>query len=110
MVEAVSNSVINNYVLLAESYFDRRIQPLLNWFAFFLAYPALTVLGNSVTFYIFLIIVYRQGFFWRKPSKGVRLLYTFFFIVIASALFAPYSEMPRHPGITSTLQILVQYA
>lgn len=110
MIEAVSNSITNNYVPVAESYFGRRIQPLLNWFAFFLAYPALTVLGNSVTFYIFLIIVYRLGFFWRKPSKGVRLLFTFFFIIIASALFAPYSDMPRHPGITNTVQILVQYS
>lgn len=105
----MSNFVTNNYVSVAEIYFIRRIQPLLNWFVFFLAFPALTVIGNSVTFYIFLIIVHRLGFFWRKPSKGVWLLYTFLFIVIASALLAPYSEMPRHPGITSTLQILAQY-
>ena len=86
-----------------------QVQKLLNWFVFFLAMPGLYILGNSVTFYIFLFIILKMGFFWRKKSKGVGYFFAFLFLIFLSVIAAPYSSMPRHPGIMSTVQIFIQY-
>lgn len=85
------------------------VQKLLNWFVFFLAVPGLYILGNSVTFYIFLLIIFRIGFFWRNKSRGVSYFFAFLLLVFVSVISAPYSRMPRHPGFTSSILICIQY-
>jgi O-antigen ligase len=82
---------------------------LINWFVFFLAFPSVTVAGSSITFYIFIAMVYKVGGFWMKPFKGKFLFNAFLFICILATLLAPYSEMPRHPGFMSTLKMTVQF-
>ena len=85
------------------------VQNLINWFVFFLAFPALSILGNSITFYIFIAIVIKVGSFWKKKFKGKALFLSFVSVIIVSTILAPYSKMDRHPGIFSSLLILIQY-
>lgn len=85
------------------------IQKLLNWFVFFLAFPALNVLGNSVTFYIFIGILFKVGNFWSGKFRGKILFFSFLSIVFLSAILAPYSKLERYPGVDSTALILIQY-
>lgn len=109
MAEAGIISKTTNYSPVVETFSDRRINPLLTLFAFFLAFPAITILGNSITFYIFLFITLRMGSFWRKKSKGIGYFFVFLFWLLLSVIAAPYSTMPRHPGILSTVLIVIQY-
>lgn len=85
------------------------VQSLLNWFVFFLAFPAINILGNSITFYLFILLVlkYKNFFTGKYPGK---LAYGLFFVtVITATLAAPYAEMPRHPGFMHAFQFVVQY-
>lgn len=85
-------------------------QKLVNWFVFFLAFPAINILGNSITFYILLALLFKVGFFWRRNFYGKYLLFSFLFLVILSSFSAPYNMMPRHPGISHTFKMVIQYA
>jgi len=96
---AVSNS---------PTYFPLSIQKNLNWFAFFLAFPVLDVLGSSITFYLFLLILIKTGTSIGRLLVSNYLLFLFFLIIILSTIFAPYSSMPRHPGLISAVKITLQ--
>ncbi|MES2651674.1 MAG: O-antigen ligase family protein [Bacteroidota bacterium] len=87
----------------------RGVQKLLNWFLFFLAFPSLIVVDNSVTFYIFIVIVYKVGIYWVRPFKGKILFFSFLFVVVASTFLGLFHDMERHPGFFYTIQIIVQY-
>ena len=84
-------------------------QKLTNWFVFFLAFPSVYVAGNSLTFYLFIAIIYRVGLFWKSSFTGKLLLSLFLLVLVISNLTAPYSLMPRHPGIGHILTLGIQY-
>lgn len=69
--------------------FPKSIQKKINWFAFFLAFPFLSILGNSITFFIFLLLVVDVGRFWKKNFQGKRLLLLFIFIGLVSTVSSP---------------------
>jgi O-antigen ligase len=86
--------------------FPRIIQSRLNMFIFFLAFPAFSVLGNSITFFIFLDLIYRAGI--RKVNfRGHHLFFAFFTVGLISSIFTPVID--RHPGIVSVIIILIQF-
>jgi hypothetical protein len=89
----------------------RKILPekLINIFVFFLAFPAINLFGNSITFYIFLGIIFKVGFFWNKSFSGKSLFFSFLILGLISTIFAPYDAMPRHPGFATTFKMIVQF-
>ena len=82
----------------------------LKWFAFFLAYPFLTVAGISVTFYIFISMVLKtQGGFnslFKIKSWFYHIMIMFLFIAALSLIFAPWQQL-RNLNFTS-FQLLFQ--
>ena len=82
-------------------------QNVLNWFVFFLAFPAAEILGNSITFYLFIFIALRIGIFWTSSFKGKTFLLLFLLTALISTISALF--MPRHPGIFAAIKILIQY-
>jgi O-antigen ligase len=99
----------NNFQTAEKIRANDSIQKLLNWFVFFLAFPVLTVLGNSVTFYIFIAIVIKVGLFWKNTFQYKSLFVSLSLIIIASSFLAPFSEMERFPGLLNTIQFILQY-
>ncbi len=88
--------------------FSRGTQKILNWFVFFLAFPSVNVLGNSITFYLFIAIGLRIGSFWAGSFRGKTLLLLFILLAFSSSLLAPY--IARNPGFFENVKILIQYA
>lgn len=86
--------------------FSKTIQNRINWFAFFLAFPFLSIAGNSITIFIFISIAFTVGAFWQKKFVGRILFYGFLFIGILSTILTPLIE--RHENLASVL-ILIQY-
>lgn len=85
-----------------------RVQNLINIFVFFLAFPCINVLGNSITFYIFIILILRLGLFWQRPFKGKPVLFSLMAVILLSTILAPYDKMFEHPGFLSRFQIAIQ--
>lgn len=86
--------------------FSKSIQFRLNMFILFLAFPAFSVLGNSITFYIFIDLIFRLGI--RKVNfKGRYLFFAFFTVGLISSIFTPVAD--RHPGILPAIIILIQF-
>ena len=83
--------------------FSRFSQKILNWFVFFLAFPSVNVLDNSITFYLFLAIGLRVGSFWAGSFRGKTLLIFFLFLAFSSSLMAPY--IVRNPGFFGNVKI-----
>ena len=111
------NSNLQNAALYnngAENIFDytkpysKFTQSLLNWFVFFLVFPSVELLGNSLTFYLFIAAGLRIGAFWVGNYKGKILLISFLFMALISTIFAP--SMIRYPGYFAAVKILIQYA
>ena len=94
MLASISNNLPNKWI---------------NYFVFFLGFPCLSVAGNSITFYIFIALIYKVGLFWTATYKGKLLFSLFLLVVLISALIAPYSEMPRHPGAGHVIKLGIQY-
>jgi O-antigen ligase len=90
-------------------FFNKEVNLLIGLFAFFLAFPSIYILGSSITFYIFLIIIARVGPFWLGNIYKKKLFVGFVFSIIISSIFAPYIEMTRHPGIFYVFKLFVQY-
>lgn len=89
--------------------YSKKIQTQINWFVLFLTFPAITLLGNSITFYIFLSIVVATGNFWSRKFKGRALFIAFFLIILISSALAPYSKFLDYPGLTHVLKFIFQY-
>lgn len=87
--------------------FTKRAQFSLNMFVLFLAFPAFSVAGNSITFYIFLDLIFRVGFLKNINFKGRYLFLAFFVVGLLSSLFTPVVD--RHPGVLSSAMILIQF-
>ncbi len=86
--------------------FSNKVQKKINLFAFFIAFPFLSILGNSVTFYIFLSIVISIGPFWNKYFNGKYLFFGFLLLGILSTLFSPVIGEQQDLGF---ILILIQY-
>lgn len=84
------------------------IQPLLNMFVFFVVFPCLDVMGNSVTFYIFLYIVFSIGIFWTTSFRGKTLLFLFLLFVFLSNALAPYDRI-RERTFVNAFTISIQF-
>jgi len=67
-------------------------QRLTNWFVFFLACPVLSILGNSVTFIIFIFLVLSVGKYWKRNYKGKLLFLSFFWIGVVSTILSPVNR------------------
>ena len=87
--------------------FSKYSQHILNLFVFFIAFPAIDLFGNSITFYLFIFAVLRIGAFLDKPFKGKVLLLIFLVLAILSMISTPY--MPRNPGFFQNTKTLIQY-
>jgi O-antigen ligase len=88
--------------------FPSTIQRKINWFVFFISFPAINFLSNSITFYIFLLLILDVGQFWRKSYPGKKILFTFLLIIIIATFLAPYARMERHPGFMHAFQFVFQ--
>lgn len=88
--------------------FSRVSQKILNWFVFFLVFPSVNVLGNSITFYLFIAIGLRIGSFWAGSFRGKTLLILFLLLAFSSSMLAPY--IARNPGFFGNVKILIQYS
>jgi O-antigen ligase len=89
--------------------FRGSLQTILNALVFFIIWPALNLVGNSITFYIFIILTLRVGSFWLKPGLGKNLFSLLALIIVVSSILAPYNEMPRHLGFQSVITIGTQW-
>jgi len=86
--------------------FPRIIQSRLNMLIFFLAFPSFSVLGNSITFFIFIDLIYRVGI--RKVNfRKQHFFFAFLTVGVISSIFTPVID--RHPGIISVIIILIQF-
>ena len=92
-----------------ESLSKTGLQRLTNWLVFFLAFPCVNILSNSITFYIFILIIIKVGSFWFKSFREKTLLFSFLGIVILTSIIAPYGDMPRHPGIFYFISTNIRY-
>lgn len=91
--------------------FEEEIQPWVNALLFFTGFPFVSI-GASITFYIFLIIVFKTnrnfGYIF-KIEKSVILLYIFFGLSLISSIFlAPigYREMSVFSAFKINIQLL----
>ena len=82
---------------------SHKTQRFINWFAFFLAFPAVDVLGQSITFYFFLAILLQTGIFWKKPYPGKFLFVGFIVIGTLSSLLTPIEEVFQNLNFVKTL-------
>ena len=87
--------------------YSKFTQSILNWFVFFLTFPALELFGNSITFYLFIAAGVRIGAFWTGSYKGKILLISFLMMALISTILAP--SMLRYPGYFAATKILIQY-
>ncbi len=87
--------------------FSNKVQKKINWFAFFLAFPFLSILGNSITFYIFVILILNIGPFWNKYFRGKYLFFGFLLIGIISTALSPVTDQKQDLGF---ILILIQYS
>lgn len=65
-------------------------------------------MGNSVTFYIFLYIVFSIGIFWTTSFRGKTLLFLFLLFVFLSNSLAPYDRI-RERTFVNAFTISIQF-
>jgi O-antigen ligase len=86
--------------------FPSSIQNKVNWFVFFLAFPAIDVLSFSITFYFFLVLIIQCGFFWNKFYPGKHLFIGFLIAGTLSTIFTPVSEVFENLNF---IKMLIQF-
>lgn len=84
-------------------------EDLFSIFCFLLAFPFLSVFGNNVTFYIFLLLLYNSGRYFSFKSNGRGYFYIFFIIILVSTLFSFFIDIQRHPGLLNVVKSTVKY-
>lgn len=82
---------------------------IFNIFAFFLAFPLISILGNNITFYLFAYLFVNSRSFIGQFKYGRSYFYGLLLVVIIATLAAPYSEMSRHPGLLGNILLVIQY-
>ncbi len=107
VISAVKIDEQNNIYIYIKPY-SKFTQNIINWFVFFLVFPAVELLGNSITFYLFIVAGLRIGAFWAGSFKGKILLLLFLMMALISTILAP--GMLRYPGYFASVKILIQYA
>lgn len=112
-ITCLNNSNIQSFkgVIKDNFYLPGSIQKTINWFGFFLAFPFIDLIGNSITFYIFLLILFKvnrlKSFLWTRRFSGVNLFWLFLLITFLSLVFSP--PMERAPGFFNDLKVFIQY-
>lgn len=86
---------------------DNGLNKLINAFAFFLVFPSLNIFGNSITFYLFLIITVKVRFSYFLFNKKTRWFVFLLLSLFLSTLLMP--KMIRHPGILATFKFDFQF-
>lgn len=86
-----------------EKKLPRKTQQLINLFAFFLAFPAIDVLGSSITFYLFIGIIIQCGFFWKKSYSGKIFFVGFIIVGTLSTLLSPIPEVYQNFNFIKTI-------
>jgi O-antigen ligase len=88
-----------------------KAQSLFCIFAFFVGYPLINIFGNSITFYLFILIVF---FFISNPGKILninnqpkKLVSVFVILCILSLIFAPWNKL--RTITTNSLTLLIQF-
>lgn len=94
---------------IEQQYQNERFQKMVNWFVFFMVFPCINILDNSITFYFFLYFVVQLGIYWRNNFFLKGTFFALIGVFVLAALFAPYSEMTRYRGFTHTFQLTIQY-
>lgn len=88
------DSLINAY---HSNTLPQKVHKSLNWFSFFLGYPCLYLLGNSVTLYIFIYILYllnskiKSLYNFDKTPKKILIYFALFALI--GLFFAPWDEL-----------------
>jgi hypothetical protein len=89
---------------------NKIIQFLLNWIAFFIAFPVLDVLGNSIYFYFLVILLFYtlkvKGTLFRLNLFSLTL-FLLFIIGLISSIFHP--ELGRHVSFFSKFMSVFKY-
>ena len=94
---------------IEQQYQNERFQKMVNWFVFFMVFPCINILDNSITFYFFLYFVIQLGIYWRNNFFLKGTFFALIGVFVLAAVFAPYSEMTRYRGFTHTFQLTIQY-
>lgn len=91
------------------SWVNKKNRTILNLFIFFIVFPSINILGNSITFYIFIYLLYKLGDFWNKKYSGKQILMLFAIAIVISTVSGANIYMERHLGIGQSIQTLIQY-
>lgn len=86
--------------------FSRKTQQLINLFVFFLAFPAIDVLSFSITFYFFIAIIVRCGFFWNASYSGKMYFIGFLIAGTLSTILSPVTDVFQNLDF---LKMLIQF-
>jgi O-antigen ligase len=92
-----------------DQYMISKIQKVINIFAFFIFFPSFYLLGNSITFYLFISMLITSGKFWEKKYYLKVEFFLLLIVIYVSTIFPPQERLERHPGFFSAFMILVQY-
>jgi len=98
-----------NHKAINSGLVSKEIQSILNWFIFFIVFPSVNILGNSITFYIFIYLLFKLGTFWNKIYSGKQILMLFAIAILISTVTGANIYMERHLGIGQSLQTFVQF-
>lgn len=92
--------------------YPKSVQQLLNWYAFFLAFPVVDILGLSITFYIFGFIFLLQnqaGIAFIRKGKGNWIFWLFLLSAAVSTIFHPPLMEAVSPFATARNTIQIAY-
>jgi O-Antigen ligase len=102
---------IPNSILKMPSLGSKKIQKTLNWIAFFVAFPVIDVLGNSIYFYFLMALFYftykHKGYLFKKSKFNIILIFLLGSGIISS-IFHPVLEFD--PGLFGKVNIVLHFA
>ena len=81
---------------------------LLKLFIFFSVFPSVKILGVSITFYLFLLLVISHSNIKLNLLGSKKFIYLFLLIVVSS-LFSFFHDQISHPGFGYIFKIVLQY-
>lgn len=83
----------------------------INWYAFFMAFPSLDLLGFSVTFYLFILLIYHKGtIIWNRfqsPFPLRTFLFLFLIGAFISTFLGPVADRP--PPLIEDARFMIQH-
>lgn len=83
----------------------------INYYAFFMSWPILDVIGFSVTFYFFLFLLFFKGSVIIEALNTNFPLRPFFFLFLVGAFISTFTAppLPRPPPIMNDVRLMVQH-